>query len=295
MEPFEHFTADPSAAKPEEAPAYKSHLQPMRSFSSDLARAVREKGGSVVRSAIEENEKHEKEFELRNRASQQKYLLISIVIILMTSGVIFGLYTYKKETALPIVVETPVPASLITSDDFITIDTKGMQTSDLLNAITKASTDSRIREGTIRNIIITQTHNSTTLRLNANQFLSVIGAHQTPDLQKALSPEYMLGVSAYNGNNLFLVIHGTAHDFMLAGMLAWEPYMVDDLAGLFNNKYTASSYKNTPFTNTLVANRDARAVVDTNNKPVLFYSFIDPNTVLITTSPTAFSESIRRM
>ena len=295
MEPFEHFTADPSAIKKEDTPAYKSHLQPMRSFSSDLAKAVHEKGGSVVRIAIAENEKHEKEFELRTRTSQQKYLIVSAVILLLTGGIIFGLYKYKEATKVIVVQETPAPASLITSDDFVTIDTQGMQLGDLLNTITKASTDSRIREGTIRNLIITQTHNNTTVRVTSSQFLSILGTHKTADFVRALTPEYMLGVSVYKGNNLFLVLHGTAHDFILAGMLAWEPYMLEDLAGLFGLDNQTATYGNTPFHDTLVANRDARAIIGTDSKPVLFYSFIDPNTVLITPSATALSESIRRM
>ena len=54
------------------------------------------------------------------------------------------------------------------------------------------------------------------------------------DLSTALSPQYMLGVYNYTNNNPFLIIQGTAHDYLLSGMLEWEPEILfNDMVPLF--------------------------------------------------------------
>ena len=63
---------DPSAAPPQTpsvvegtdyGSAERSHIAPVRTFNSDLAEAVREHRGSVVRVAIAEEEAHRREYE----------------------------------------------------------------------------------------------------------------------------------------------------------------------------------------------------------------------------------------
>jgi hypothetical protein len=106
----------------------------------------------------------------------------------------------------------------------------------------------------------------------------------------------MVGVYLYNTSNPFLVITGTAHDYLLSGMLGWEPFLLTDVAPLFNIDITGANagLTNAPFKDTLVQNRDARAVLDKDGNPVLFYSFLDPDTIFISTDSKTLLEAVRR-
>ena len=107
----------------------------------------------------------------------------------------------------------------------------------------------------------------------------------------------MLGIYSYVQPNLFIIFRGTQHDFLLTGMLQWEPYMTGDLAPLFgiDTSGNSASLLNTPYTETMIENHDTRAIIDVNKKPVLFYSFLDENTIIITNDAKTLTEAVRRI
>jgi hypothetical protein len=150
----------------------------------------------------------------------------------------------------------------------------------------------------MKNVLITTTPaGGTATRVPANQFLSALGAHTTPAFLRALSQDYMLGMYFYDRTNGYIILSGTARDYLLSGMIAWEPYMVQDLAPILGIDTTGdkAALLNAPFADTLIENRTTRAVVGTDNKPVFFYSFLDDGTIFIGADGKTLTEAIRRL
>lgn len=313
MDPLEKQLMDLSGIKEPEKPtapsassgtAYDSdrpsHVAPIRTFNSDLAEAVREHGGSVVRVAIAEDERKRQEFqETSIRSKKNKAFLIGgIVLVLGSVGA--GIYTYKHRRAagVAVVVTPAVPSSLVSSDSAQAIDTSGMLVGDMVSAIQGVVANPGIQPGQVKNIILTKTANGAATRPSASDFLTALDAHVPDTFLRSLNSQYMLGTYLYGtGDNLFLVIQGTAHDYMLSGMLAWEPYLFTDMAPLFGidtSVYSKNQLAGMHFSDALIGNRDVRAVLDADKNPVLYYSFLDPNTVVIATSPKTLTEVIRR-
>ena len=73
--------------------------------------------------------------------------------------------------------------------------------------------------------------------------------------------------------------------------------MLSDLAPLFGIDVTGANAPllNAPFADTLIENRTTRALSDSNNKPVLFYSFLDDDTIFISTDGATLTEAVRRL
>ena len=107
----------------------------------------------------------------------------------------------------------------------------------------------------------------------------------------------MVGIYSYMQPNLFVIFRGSEHDVMLAGMFQWETYLTEDFAPMFgidttgDNAYLLSA----PYTETLIENHDTRAISNKNGKPVLFYSFLDDNTVIVTNNAKTLTEAVRRI
>ncbi len=286
----------PHAEKDAHIAKYNSHIQPVRTFNSDLADAVREKGGSVVRIAIAENEKQQREYQEVSITSR-KNMIFTIAGILIVAACIAGLvwtYSYKKSASIITPVTPAAPSSIVFSENSQTIDTSTMQSSDLITAINAIVAAPNIQSGTIKNIVIAQG----TTRSPSSQFLTTIGATHAPaDFLRSLSPEYMLGTYLYNQDSLFLIIRGTAHDFLLSGMLAWEPYILSDLAPLYAVDVTGANAKalDAKWSDTVIENHDARAVLDANKKPILFYSFLNENEIFISTDPKTLTAVVGRL
>lgn len=277
---------------------HNSHIQPVRTFSSDLADAVREHGGSVVKIAIAENEKKQKEYEEVSITSHKNIVFSTLGIILLVGAIIGGVWVYKVKTKPVEVAQTPVvQQSLIFSESnqiIDVVDASSMESASLLTSINTIVNAPNIQSGTIKNIVVTQNGQ----RITASQFLDGIRAEHAPsDFLRTLSNEYMLGTYLYTDNNLFLVLKGSAHDFLLSGMLEWEPFMLVDLAPLFAIDITGENARllDTKMSDVVLDNHDARAVLDTSGKPVFFYSFIDPNTILFAKNPKMITTLVSRM
>ncbi len=277
---------------------HNSHIQPVRTFSSDLADAVREHGGSVVKIAIAENEKKQKEYEEVSITSRKNIVFSTLGIILLVGAIIGGVWVYKVKTKPVEVVQTPVvQQSLIFSESnqiIDVVDASSMESAGLLTSINTIVNAPNIQSGTIKNIVVTQNGQ----RIAASQFLEGIRAEHAPsDFLRTLSNEYMLGTYLYTDNNLFFVLKGSAHDFLLSGMLEWEPFMLADLAPLFAIDVTGENARllDTKMSDVVLDNHDARAVLDTSGKPVFFYSFIDPNTILFAKNPKIITTLVSRM
>jgi len=286
-----------SAGLPVENP---NTVPQMRTFSTDLAEELRKHQGSAMKIAVMENEKRfrEEQQALNDPKKNFSFLLSGVVIVLVAIGITLGIYFYNKKTTVVPVVQTNVaPVSIIHSEDLSTINVTGKSASDIGQAVSDAVKNSTTQTGMIDNVYITQGPQGSETRLTASMFLSAIGAHITTDFSHALLQEYMVGIYSYSGANLFIVLQGTQHDSMLAGMLQWEPYFLTDLAPMFGIDTTGDNayLLNNPVTETLIENHDTRAVLDKNNKPVLFYSFLDDNTVLITHDSKTLIEAVRRI
>jgi len=299
--PAESFPKEASQnqAKETYTPEHKSHIAPLRTFSSDLAQAVRDRGGSVVRIAIAEEEKHRREYEDSSIHSKKNIAFVvgGIILVLGAIGVVIFEYQYKKNASVVAPVTEQQPSSLIHAEFSQTIDVSGKQVADIYGQVASVAAAPGIQPGMMKNIIISQTTAGATTRIPASQFLTTLATHAPADFLRALSPEYMLGVYQYDKGNLFLILRGTAHDFLLAGMLAWEPNLFNDMVPLFGidtSSMSADDLAHIKFTNMVIGNRETRTVLDANKQPMLFYYFLDQDTLVIATDAKTFSEVVRR-
>lgn len=279
---------------------HASHIAPVRTFSTDLADAVRTHGGSVVRVAIAEEEKHRREYEDTSIKSKKNITLIVVSIILLAAGAaaVAWAYWHKEQASVVAPVVTAAPESLVASDLYETIDSTGMQAVDLYGAIRKIVDEPRIQEGQIANIVIVKSVGNAPTRPGISEFLTALGTHAPDELVRALKTDFMLGTYLYGGrDNLFLVVHGTAHDYLLSGMLKWEPYLFADMVSLFaidTHTLTKNQIETMTFAPAIIANQDARAALGADGKPLLYYAFLNQNTIIIATDSKTLIQAIAK-
>jgi hypothetical protein len=279
---------------------HKNHISPIRTFSSDMAEAVRSKGGSVVRIAIAEDERKRREKEEVSITSTKNMFFTLFGVIVVAGAIVLGVWAYmQKQNAKTITpATTNLPTSLVASDSAQGIDITNLEPTEIVARIREVVATEDTEAGTVKNIVLATGPAEARVRVTASEFLSAIKTHaDTVNFSRYLQAEFMLGTYRYEANNLFFVVHGTDHDNLLAGMLAWEPYLFRDMIQLFKidtSGFTASELQSVPFADTVIANRDTRAVLDANRKPLFFYSFLNQNTLIFAADAKTLSEVIRR-
>lgn len=114
-------------------------------------------------------------------------------------------------------------------------------------------------------------------------------------LVRALGSTPIIGVHGFRGGQPFLLFSVSSYDFAFAGMLAWEPEMLNDIGPLFGispreivgkaSSTTAEALTNTiAVKDVIIRNKDVRATFDPQGKIIFLYSFIDKQTLVITTN-----------
>ena len=93
----------------------------------------------------------------------------------------------------------------------------------------------------------------------------------------------MLGTYSFDTNALFLILSINDYPSAYAGMLKWEPNILSDIGGLFEVRAQASTTK-LEFSDEALQNKDLRIVKDLNGNTLFLYSFIDKNTLVLTTN-----------
>jgi hypothetical protein len=146
--------------------------------------------------------------------------------------------------------------------------------------------------------------------LSAQDFFTLLAPHMPPDLARSLQPNFLLGVHVYNGNQPFVILSVYSYEEAYAGMLSWEQYLQGDLSPLFNytpspripeegiattSTSTTSQFIQTGFTDKIVENHDARVLQNENGDIYLLWTFLDRNTLVITTNDATLREIISRL
>lgn len=277
------------------------HALPLRTLSSDLAEAVRVQQGSAIKIAIAEDERRAAERDAASPTSKSNLSFIlagSIMILLAAGGVGFALW-YKAQESAAIPVDTaPVATSIVRTEATDTIDITGKTNTEIVRAFRTMVANPGIRIGTMKNVLITTSpQGSTPIRVPANQFLTTLGTHTTPVFLRSLAQDYMLGMYMYDKTHGYMILSGTARDYLLSGMIAWEPYLLQDLAPLLGVDTSGENavLLNAPLADTLIENRTTRAVIGVDNKPVFFYSFLNDSTIFIGTDGRTLAEAVRRL
>jgi hypothetical protein len=146
---------------------------------------------------------------------------------------------------------------------------------------------------------------------NVQTVLVTLAPQVPPELLRNLSDNYMFGVYSFDKNQPFIIL--TVDDFGIgfSGMLKWEKTMVNDLGPIFgigtNGQSQEVSNGNVStngnigtgtvgfaFSDEGLNNKDLRIVRDSGRQTVLLYSFLDKNTILITTNENTFGALLNK-
>jgi hypothetical protein len=296
---------------------YTGILKNIRTYESDVAEVLAQRGTSRTSIAIAESKRRGEGETLRNNVvtvSEQvpeektpshiwsKIIIVIISLALLAGGAYAGYYFYSKSPIATVVTkpapETPKQTmSLVPFDVQTLINTDGLTSTTLLEKI-KTEIKKVLPKNQIKEIIFSQTRENQTYRTPISD-ISLMLDIDVPDLiLRSLNPQWMLGVfNDDNGiNQPFVVVETNLIQNTFAGMLNWEPAMPAEIARFINVGPTNS--QNIPagsFKDQIVKNKDVRVFTSTDNRVIFVYSFLDNKTLVITSNQQTLSAVISRL
>ena len=276
--------------------------QTLHTFQSDLADSIKSGQGSMVKIAMAEHEKHQREKESIDPASKRNTIYIAGGILLVVIAVVlvgYGLYQNIPKT-VPISQQTSTLSTIISVDTTDGINVTGLTRNNLAEQIGNEYAKLTPTLGTVTRIVpFTQALNSPQHLLTTEELFTTLQSSIPGEVVRSLDPTFTIGVHAFNGNGLFLAFKTNSYTVTLAGMLTWERSMFDELYKIFNIPITGDN-KNLfggAFKDQVIKNQDSRALVDSKGNVVLFYTFLgeDKSTLIITNNQDTLVEILNRL
>lgn len=271
-------------------------LKQIRTFQGDVAEALQRQNESLVSIQRAEHLKNPVipdtfgtlQSSSRKRELFSMFLGSLLLFILAAIGIRYTYDEFLGKVSTP-TIDAPANRFLSPNTE-ISLEPKLDSRGALIDAL-KSAVES-VPQGELRHIILKRKTEVGESLISASEFLRTLESRAPGSLVRAFDPSFMFGAL---GKSTFLIIKLSSFENAFAGMLAWEKNLSQDIGPLFAS---AALLKNVPlesvFTDVTDKNKDVRALM-LENQPVLLYSFLDNNMLVITDSFESLRTLIDRL
>lgn len=276
-----------------------NNIKTVRTYLSDMADTVRSNEISVIKVALAEQNKHEREDLYRNiEGTPTKKIFWVIGGIILVAGAIYGTYFILQQKALQnIPAQITREEALLSYDEISTINITNLN--ELINKINAAKKEVSVENkvGTIKYFSLSKDINGIKEKILTKELFQGLGFTAPSSLVRSLSPSYMIGTYTSNFPYLFIIFQTKDYEYSYAGMLEWEKSLASDMLSIFSldTIQTKLELNNRKWQDIIINNKDARVLLNENGKEILYYLFTDKNNLVITNNKETIKEIISKL
>lgn len=278
-------------------------LKVLRTYTSDMAEAIRNNEMSVIKIALAEKEKREQEgiYQKAEGTNITKILFIVGGIIFIAAAIVGSYFLIQDKKETPLITK-------INPETFISYNSKSYidvtNTTDILELSKTIKQQRQANFGLIEALFLTKKINEIPEILTSKDFFSLIKTTAPEILIRSLSDRYLFGKysnpSATNEQDksaTFLILETTDYSRAYVSMLDWEKTMLKDLFILFeiNTSKLNKEIFEKPWSDIIVNNKDARVLYGEYGEGILYYVFVNKNSFVIANNAEALKEVITRL
>lgn len=216
----------------------------------------------------------------RNSGARNKFFILTGTLFLILGIATVGVVFYLKSRNAAVVIQNTKALMGFSEEKLISVS--GLDREKFINDFLSEKQSSNLE---VNSVLYINTTNTKGDPENIENVLSILAPNMPPSLSRSFDKEYMIGIYSFNINEPFIIL--TTNDFAnsYSGMLKWEKDMVSDLGKIFSISQDVGS-STMEFKDEASRNKDLRVLRRSDKVSLLVYSFIDKNTLVITTNDT---------
>lgn len=278
-------------AKEEELARRKENI---RTFAKDVAQEMKESGGSVVKIALAEQERQREYQTIVKKSKNQRVLYLALTFVFVVGGsILLGLAVSSKKATVPISqMSTTNPSEIIFTENQIVFDSTNFSRSEFIQGF-RQKVDF-IKNTGMTNIVHIIKENETPRIMYGSEYSRLLATNLPESLKNTISNDFMVGIDGTNNFTPFIILSFSNFDTALSGLRDWEPFLLQDTALLLGIKTEGLSLFSKQFESEFLFNKESRVLRDENQGFVVGYTFINRNTIVITTGSTTLEEVLKR-
>lgn len=295
-------------ANSEQQKADGEKLETIRTFAGDVEKIIKE-GGSLEKIALAEEEKRLRRggagdaLGESDPSSFQKKLVVWTSLILVFLGltaIAVFIFIAKTKDGRPVPLETETP--LLTTEKEKAFSLSGLSRDEIIRALVLERDHARNNLGSVENFLLIEKTAEEVRPVSIASFLEKLDARAPAELVRSLKDRFALGLHSLLKNEPFLILKVSYYQNAFAAMLDWENDLEYDLGPIFIPPEQRSEASTTAevigkqhvFSDAVLQNYDARVLQTADGETLMLYSFINTNTLVVTTNPDTLVEISRR-
>jgi hypothetical protein len=226
-------------------------------------------------------------------------------VTLIGGGIVGGYYLYLQSplAAPKVVPQTIIPRNIILSDKQISLDTDNIPNEQLISQIYSEFNKNPLATGKILELTLQENVGGVTKNMTGSSFIEKADLNMPNLLVRTITDKWMLGSYSEENNQATPIIALNTDFFQnsFAGMLSWERTMPEDFSLLLNYRSKVQfgglddATIQGQFVDRQIRNRDVREFINGRGELLFLYSFIDKETMIITTTESAFIAILDRI
>ena len=266
-------------------PEIKPPIKSLRTFQGDVDEAISKNNYSTSDIFLAEQKRRDHTFPIgpQDTASRNKFFIfLGGILLLLGIITIVAVYYIKSSEEVALIQKTK---TLMGFSKEVNFNIASSSREDLLNKIISEKQSFNLP---LNSVLYINIINSDATSANVEDVLWLLSPNMPSSLSRSFENKYMLGVYSFDTNEPFIILRTNDFPVSFAGMLKWENNMVLDLGRLFTIFQNIGTTTDT-FIDKTLKNKDLRVLKKNDGKTVLLYSFIDKNTLVITTNENIFT------
>ncbi len=277
--------AETQATEPE-----RKLFKTLRTYQGDVDEILSKGKASATTIFVAEEKRREEKPQMAprqvdNRLRNKIFTTFSISLFSLGILVVGIVYYIKSNEEVALIQKTKALIGFSREKELLATN---LTKNNLVDAIVLEKDSFRLPPNSVLYINTTDQNKN---KENVSNILGVLTPKMPSSLSRSFSGEYMLGIYSFDTNEPFIILTTKDYANSFSGMLNWEKDIVSDLGEIFGIAQN-SGLSEKAFVDEELKNKDLRILKDQNNKTILLYSFIDRETLVITTNENIFEAII---
>ncbi len=292
-------TQNPSPEITPVIPVPETPHVPVRTYESDLEQALEGREGGVIKLAIEDETRKDEERKNLTLLSKKNMLYGIGALILIGLAVIAILFVKISTTVRPTIGEGAQRSALITFDTKKEIDTENKIPEKIKKELEIAVQQNEGKNDGITYLIPTEKGFMGKSIVSPKNLFKKTNAVFSTQFANGISAEYFYGVykNTVGKNNAFMIFKSSNDEYAFAGLAEWESTLYEDvyqIFGIIPDEETRILIEK-PFEDMLIANKNARVLLNKDDEVVLVTMFLNDGYVIIAPNMATLTEVTNRL
>lgn len=302
-------------------------IKNLRTYQGDVAEAIKNQNASVLTITLAEKKKKDKEEALAPKQKDPEKgkkivsIVLSVLLIVLGVGTVVGFYFLQKQAPTP-AIQTPGPAPEETIVGYNTkksISVDSATREKFISVMNGERLKGDINANETVYVFLNKNEQAGIRPLTTKELFSILNTKIPGATLRSFADQFMFGFFQDERTEPFLLIRISSYENAFDGMLKWEETLKDDIGTLFlpaaipgeisaqNSESTSTQTTtnqlppletgtiNKTFEDETIRNKDARVLKNANGDVLMLYSFLDKQTLLITSNENTLKEMINKL